>query len=80
MTARPTLARRTLETLALFATRSGHLAQRVSQEHRGNCLPPGRCTPQCDQFREVLLEVIDMIEAEDAAQPAQLALIGEGAG
>lgn len=66
---------RTLDTLMLFKTSLGHLAQRVTQESRGNCLPPGRCTPQCIAYRELLLDWIARLEACDADAPQQLALL-----
>lgn len=72
------LTARTIAALALCVTRSGHLAQRVGNEHRGNCIP--RCTPECRLLRGVLLDHIDRLEALDGEAPRQLALLGEATG
>ena len=75
MTAAPVprdLAQRTLDVLLLSATPSGHLAQRVSNEHRGNCLPPGHCTPECNRFGALVAYWDDVVKALDADTPTQL--------
>lgn len=73
-------ARRTLRILLLLSTRSGHLAQRVAEEHRGNCLPPGRCTSECRLWRQTFLEwcaIVERLEA-DAAPPDRQPSLFEG--
>ena len=69
-----------LETAARIVasrmTGAGHLAQVVTQEHRGNCTVRG-CTPACVEAGDWLVRVDELLTAEP--QPRQLRLEMAGA-
>lgn len=66
-----------LETAARIVasrmTDAGHLAQVVTQEHRGNCTVRG-CTPGCVEAGGWLVAVDELLLADDENQPVQLRL------
>lgn len=54
----------------------GHLMQQVSQEHRGNCLPPkDGCTVPCLAAQALRDAALDWLEQQAAEQPRQLELM-----
>jgi hypothetical protein len=50
------LIRRLAQLLQSRMTGAGHLAQVVTQEHRGNCSAKDGCTPGCLEAQALLLE------------------------
>mgnify|MGYP001560933871 CR=1 FL=1 len=76
------LANRTVAMLVMFATRRGHLAQRVTNEGRGNC-PSTHCTPACHEYGNLLESWTKLLnamnDAEQDTAPDQPALFAESA-
>lgn len=67
------LIRRLATVLRSRMTTQGHLAQKVVQEGRGNCLPPHKgCTPECREARELVdLTEPFMRETRDLPKPSK---------
>jgi hypothetical protein len=69
------LAVRTLGMLVRSCTKSGHAAQIVTNESRGNCLGRSGCTPACRDMGDLLERWTAYIKALDGERPTQLALL-----
>lgn len=64
------LIRRLLALLCSRMSKSGHLLQAVTQESRGNCLPPWNgCGPACIEAQAVILAADEYLTATETRQP-----------
>jgi hypothetical protein len=63
------------QIVASRMTKAGHLAQVVTQEHRGNCRHD-RCTPACIEAGDFMVAVDEWLTAHERPQPEQRGLWG----
>lgn len=65
------LIRRLAVLLRSRMTKAGHLAQKVTQERRGNCLPPSRgCSDECKEA-QALVALTEPFMATAKPKPAR---------